>query len=139
MKRLADISTLNEQMRFQFLSDFFQFSIMSQYLFLHSTFNDYSTTLFFTPYYDGSGGLRSAISSWLFISSLYDPTCDGREDFYSGLSRGLKIMFTLRQFFHKPWNWIMKEYIYRFCKTIILFPDPQTSTWWHSWIEDNLN
>ena len=26
-----------------------------------------------------------------------------------------------------------------FCKTMILFPDSQTSAWWHSWIEDNLN
>ena len=58
----------------------------------------------------------SVLGSLYWLSSSYDPTCDGREDFYTGLSRGLKIMFTWRQFFHKLWNWIMKEYIYRFCK-----------------------
>ena len=104
---------------------------ISQYLvifnmLLHSTFNDYSTTLFVFVFLHHIMmevevfAQPSVLGSLYRLSSLYDPTCDGREDFYSGLSRGLKIMFTLRQFFHKPWNWIMKEYIYRFCKTIIL-------------------
>ena len=31
------------------------------------------------------------------------------------------------------------DYTSIFCKTMILFPDSQTSAWWHSWIEDNLN